>query len=369
MLTVLRVALADLAADRIRSLVAVVAIVPIVVAHLVLVAVADALAEAPAGAGRSLVLLSTNPLDPSTGRLDDQTVADAVDAAGGSITEATPLIFRPIKVGESIFQLRAAPAEAWSTALDLALLDGRFPAAASDEVVITEGVAAAAGWRTGDVIEIFSTPFTITGLVRAPGTKFASIWMRLERADRLFEADGLFQMASLEIDPAAIPENVRQAVAAAAAGRYSTYFEDELTELQGAGLRAASDLSVLGTVIGIAVLAFGSFNLTAIALAERLPDLGVARVLGVRRTPLVGFVALRSTMLALAGYLVGAILATLYMAGRGSTTLRTFVLTPRLDAADLGLGLAITVGAALIGSWLAAWRAAARPPRELVMSR
>jgi len=364
--TVLRLVFADLAADRIRSLVAVAAIVPIVIAHLVLVAVADALADAPEGAGRSLVLLSTNPLDPSTGRLDQGIVAEAVTAAGGAITEATPLIFRPVKVGESIFQLRAAPADAWEPVLDLTLLDGRFPAAGADEIVITEGVASAAEWRTGDVIEIFSTRFTITGLVRAPGTKFASIWMRLEHADRLFEAGGTFQMASLEVDPGADAEAARQAVAAAADGRYSAYFEDELTELQGAGLQAASDLSVLGTVIGVAVLAFGAFNLTAIALAERSSDLGVARVLGVRRAPLVGFVALRSTLLALGGYIIGAVAAFAYMAGQGTTTLRSFVLTPRLEPSDLLFGLLITAGATLVGSWLAAWRAGSRPPRQLV---
>jgi len=365
-MTVLRLVLADLAADRLRSVVAVAAIVPIVVAHLVLVAVADALADAPAGAGRSLVLLSTNPLDPSTGRLDDEIVADAVDAAGGTITDVTPLIFRPVKVGESIFQLRAAPGAALDGVLDLTLLDGRFPAAGADEVVITEGVAAASAWRTGDVIEIFSSRFAITGLARAPGTKFASIWMRLDRADRLFEAGGTYQMASLEIDPSADPEEVRQAVAGAAAGRYSAYFEDELTELQGAGLQAASDLSVLGTVIGVAVLAFGAFNLTAIALAERSPDLGIARVLGVRRVPLVAFVAARSTVLALGGYVVGATCAVAYIAGRSTTTLRSFVLSPHLDGGDLLRGLAITAAATLIGSWLAAWRAGSRRPRELV---
>ena len=363
---VLRLVLADLAADRIRSIVAVAAIVPIVVAHLVLVSVADALADAPAGAGRSLVLLSTNPLDPSTGRLDDAIVADAVDAAGGAVTAVTPLIFRPVKVGESIFQLRAAPADAWDAELGLTLLAGRFPEPRADEIVVTEGVAAASGWRTGEIVEIFSSRFTIVGLVRAPGTKFASIWMLLERADLLFEADGTFQMASLEIDPAADPESVRQVVAEAAVGRYSAYFEDELTELQGAGLRAASDLSVLGTVIGIAVLAFGAFNLTAIALAERSPDLGIARVLGVRRVPLVAFVAVRSAVLALVGYVVGAIGAFAYIAGRGSTTLRSFVLTPHLDAGDLVRGLVITAGATLVGSWLAAWRAGSRPARELV---
>lgn len=368
-MTTLRLVFADLAADRIRSLVAVAAIVPIVVAHLVLVAVAGALADAPSGAGRSLVLLSTNPLDPSTGRLDDATVSDAVDAAGGNVVSATPIIFKPVKVGETIFQLRAAPMSSWEEVLGLTLLEGRLPDAQTDEIVITEGVASAAGWRTDDVVEIFGTRFTVTALVRAPGTKFASLWMSLQRADRLFEADGTFQMASLELDPTADPDAVRQSVASAAAGRYSVYFEDELTELQAAGLQAASELSILGTIIGVAVLAFGSFNLTAIALTERAPDLGVARVLGVPRTALTAFAAIRSMILGLVGYLVGATGAVLLMSRQGTTTLRSFVLSPRLDAADLALAAAVTAGAALAGAWLAAWRAGSRPPRALVESR
>jgi len=365
----LRLAVTDLTADRMRSLVAIAAIVPIVVAHLVLVAVAGTLAAAPAGAGRTLVLLSTNPLDPSTGRLDDGILSDAVEAGGGAVVSATPLIFKPVKIGEAIFQLRAAPMAAWGPDLGLTLLEGRLPEPVADEIAITEGVASATGWRAGDVVEIFGTRFTITALVRAPGTKFASMWMSLDRADRLFEAAGTFQMATLALDPPAEPTTVRDAVAAAAAGRYSVYFENEITDLQAAGLQAASDLSILGTIIGIAVLAFGSFNLTAIALTERAADLGVARVLGVSRRSLTAFAAIRSMVLGLGGYLIGAALAVLYISRQGTTTLRSFVLSPRLDASDLAVAAVVTAGAGLAGAWLATWRAGYRPPRALVEGR
>jgi len=367
--TLIRLVLADLRAGRFRSIVAAAAVVPIVFAHLVLVAVAGALAAAPTGGGRVLVILSSNPLDPSTGRLD-QAILDTLTVAGGrDVVSATPLIFRPVKIGETIFQLRAARLADWEPVESLRLLEGRYPEPGADEMAITEGVADSTGWRVGDVVPVFGTDFSVTALVRAPGTKFASLWMDFDRADRLFETGGTFQTATLHLTSDSDPEAIRVAIADAAQGRFGVYYEDEINRLQGAGLSAASDLSALGTTIGIAVLAFGSFNLTAVALAERSADLGIARVLGVSRRALTVFASVRSSVLAIAGFAVGAAATAIYLATRPTITLRSFVVTPRLDLGDVGLGLAVTAAATLVGAWLAAWRAAARPPRALLEAR
>jgi len=367
--TLLRLVLADLRAGRFRSIVAAAAIAPIVFAHLVLVAVAGSLAEAPTGGGRALVIVSSNPLDPSTGRLDQVTLDRLLAAGGPGVESAAPLIFRPVKIGDTIFQLRAARLSEWEGVESLRLLDGRYPDPSADEIAVTEGVADTAGWRVGDTIEVFSTTFDVTAVVRAPGTKFASLWMDFDRADALFETRGTFQSATLQLTPDSDPEAIRLAIAAAAEGRFGVYYEDEINQLQGAGLSAASDLSVLGTAIGIAVLAFGSFNLTAVALAERSSDLGIARVLGVSRRALTLFASVRSAVLSLGGFVIGATATAVYLATRPTVTLRSFVVTPRLDWGDVALGVAVTATATLVGAWLAAWRAGARPPRELVEAR
>ncbi|OFW67652.1 MAG: hypothetical protein A2Z12_01480 [Actinobacteria bacterium RBG_16_68_21] len=364
-MTLLRVVLADLRTGKTRALIAAIAIVPIVFAHLVLVAVAGALADAPTGGGRALTILSSNPLDPSTGRLDQATLDDLVAAGGPAVVVATPLVFRAVKIGETIFQFRAAHLGDWEPVEHLHLLAGRYPFPGADEIAVTEGVADTTGWRPGDVVTVFATDFTITAIVRAPGTKFASLWMDFDRADRLFETGGTFQSATLQLAAGSDSEAVRTAIDAAAQGRFAVYYQDQINELQGAGLSAASDLSVLGTSIGIAVLAFGAFNLTAVALAERSADLGVARVLGVSRLSLTAFASARSTLLAGGGFVVGLVGAALYLTTRPTVTLRSFIVTPRLDLEDIALGLIVTILATLVGAWSAAWRASARSPREL----
>ncbi len=368
-MTLIRLVLADIRAGRLRSLVAAAAITPIVFAHLVLVAVAGSLAEAPTGGGRVLAIVSSNPLDPGTGRLDMATLDRLVAAGGPGVAAATPMIFRPVKIGDTIFQIRAVDLADWESAEGLRLLEGRYPAPGADEVAITEGIADTTSWRVGDAIEVFGTRFTVTAVVRAPGTKFASLWMDFDRADRLFETGGTFQTATITLTPDSDPETVRSAIDTAAGGLLSVYYEDEINELQGAGLSAASDLSVLGTSIGIAVLAFGSFNLTAVALAERSSDLGIARVVGVSRRVLTVFASLRSAILSLGGFAAGAAITAAYLATRPTVTLRSFVVTPRLAGSEVVLGLVVTVVATLAGAWVAAWRAAARPPRDLLEAR
>jgi hypothetical protein len=367
--TLLRLVLEDVRAGRLRSIIAAAAVVPIVFAHLVLIAVSDSLSAAPTGGGRALVILSSNPLDPSTGRIDQPTLDRLVAAGGPGVVSATPLIFRPVKIGDSLFQLRGARLADWEPVESLRLLEGRYPAPEADELAITEGIADSTGWRVDDAIEVFGSRFTITAVVRAPGTKFASLWMDFDRADRLFETDGTFQSATLELSSGSDPETIRAAITAAAGGEYGVYYEDDLNELNGAALSAASDLSLLATAIGIAVLAFGSFNLTAVALAERSSDLGVARVLGISRRAITAFAAVRSTTLAIAGFAVGASGAAVYLGTRPTVTLRSFVVTPRLDGAEVLLGLVVTVAATLTGAWFAAWRAGARPPRSLMEAK
>lgn len=368
-MTLIRLVLADLRAGRLRSIAAAAAVAPIVFAHLVLVSVSGSLASAPTGGGRSLVIVSSNPLDPSTGRLDPPTLDRLVAAGGPGIVSATPLIFRPVKIGDSLYQLRAAHLADWEPIESLRLLEGRYPSPDADELAISEGVADSDGWRAGDTVEIFATEFTITAVVRASGTKFASLWMDFDRADRLFETDGTFQSATLRLTAGSDPEAIRSAIDQAAGGLFGVYYQDELNELHGAGLSAASDLSVLSTGIGIAVLAFGSFNLTAVALGERSADLGIARVLGVSRGALTAFASVRSAVLAVGGFAVGATAAGVYLGTRTTITLRSFVVTPSLTFGDASLGFVVAVVATLVGAWLAAWRAGARRPRELLETR
>lgn len=365
----LRFVLADVTADWRRSLTHIGAIVPIVAAYLILIAVAGGLrGESEAIEAQDIVLLSPNALDPSSGRLDPEILDLAVDVGGDDVVSATPMIFRPIRMEDRVIQLRGAPLETWQTVHDLTLLAGSWPTG-DDEVVITEGIAIATGWTVGTRAEIFGTVFEVSALVRAPGTKFASVWMPFARADRLFEGQIGFQMVIIQpvtgTDVVALLERYE----ALEDSRFSVYFESVLAEESSARQEAARNLALVSTIVGIAALVFGGFNLAAIALAERSSDVGIGRAVGFSRVALGSVAITRSALLAAGGYLVGGLAALGALSLTSATTVRSFVFEPRIPLSAWLIGAIITIGVSTAGSWVAFDRAARTSVRELVGAR
>ncbi|HEX5630104.1 MAG TPA: FtsX-like permease family protein, partial [Acidimicrobiia bacterium] len=292
----------------------------------------------------------------------------AIEIGGESASSVTPMIFRPMRMEDRVIQLRAAPFDTWDSVHGLALLDGDWPGT-GDEVAITEGIAIATGWGVGTRAEIFGTDFTVTALVRAPGTKFASVWMRFERADALFEGQSGYQMITVVPAPGADPRTLLADLEEVAGGRYSVYFESELIAEQGAREGAADNLAAVSTLIGIAALVFGGFNLSAVALAERRTDLGIARSIGFGRRGIGGFAVLRALLLAAGGFALGALVAVIVLTATASTTVRSFVFTPDLPIAAWVVGAGLSALAAVIGTAVAVRSAAAIPVRQLVEPR
>jgi len=366
---ILRFVVRDIVADWRRSLTHIGAIVPIVAAYLILIAIAGGLrGESIAIEAQDLVLLSPNALDPSSGRLDPS-VLDLADEVGGTdILSATPMIFRPIRIEDRVLQLRAAPFETWESVHDLTLLSGVWPAG-DDDVAITEGIAIATDWTIGTRVEIFGTDFEVTALVRAPGTKFASVWMPFDRADRLFEGQSGFQMVTIEPAPGSDPFELQNRFDAVAGSSFSVYFEADLAEQQSARKEAATKLAAVSTIVGIAALVFGGFNLAAIALAERSRDLGIGRALGFSRSAIGAVAVLRSGLLAATGFAVGGVAALTALSFTSATTIRSFVFEPLIPVTSWVLGAVITVGVSAAGAWFAFDRASRATVRELVGAR
>lgn len=352
-MTLLRIVLGDVLADRRRSLMLVAAVTPIVAAYLILIAIAGGLRnDAVAIEDEHIVLLSQNALDPASGRLDPA-VLDLVASVGGDdIAAAEPMIFRPIRMDDRVVQLRGAPFDGWETTHGLSLLAGTWPGT-GDQVAITEGIAVATGWRVGDTAEIFGTRFEISALVRARGTKFASVWMRYERADALFEGQSGFQMVTISPAPGVDVRDLEARLDAVAGSDYAVYYATELANEQGAREGAAQNLAAVATLIGVAALAFGGFNLAALTLVERRRDLGIARTLGFSPGAIAAMTLLRSTLLALVGFVAGAAVALLVLGSTAATTIRSFVFEPRLPVVAWMAGIGITVTAALAGAGLA----------------
>ena len=233
-MTLLRIGWRDLVADRIRSVLHIAAVAPIVAAYLILIAISSGLREhTPPLETQSIVLVSPNALDPGSGRLDPAVLELAAEVGGTDVASVTPMIFRPIRMDDRIVQLRASPIETWQTVHGLTLLDGAWPVL-RDDIAITEGIAIAAGWEVGTRAEIFGTTFTVSALVRAPGTKFASVWMPFTRAEELFEGQSGFQLVTVVPAVGTDVRSIRDRLSAASRGEFSVYFESDLAAEQTA---------------------------------------------------------------------------------------------------------------------------------------
>jgi ABC-type antimicrobial peptide transport system permease subunit len=365
--TALRIAVADALADWRRSLLTVVSVVPIVAAFLVLLGVSAGLrAEEVMTAESNIVLVSPDALDPSAGRLDPG-VLDVVPAVGGlEVAAFTPGIFRSVKVGDRILQLRGVDLTEWGELFSISLLEGALPRPGVDEVAITEGVVIATGWGIGSEVEIYGTRFTVSGLVRASGTRFVSVWMDFARADRLFEGASGFQTVSIRPAPGVDAGVLLERFEAAAEGRYEAFFEIELADRQSALSQVAARISVVSTVVGIAALAFAGFNLTAVTLAERRRDLAIARSIGFTTSEIGAVITIRSIVLSVSGFVLGGLVAWAVVAVTGPTTLRATVIEVTIPWTAWILGGAIAVAAPAVGASLALAGAARTPIRDLL---
>ena len=364
----LRLALGDLISDRQRTLLTLAVLVPAVVAYLVLVAVAQAMAGArgvPTDVV-NLAIVSDNAIDLSTGRLDADDLAAAVAVAGDDASEVSGLIVRVSAIGEHVVQLRAAPRRTWADVHGLRLLAGSWPA--EDELAVTEGVAAATGWKVGSTVALYGGRFRITALVAAPGTKFATVWMDLDRAQRLFDERDQYQAIVVTVRPGADADAVAARLADA------PQLRDHVTVLRESAIagevtklvRFGATLAVLIVSLAIATLGLTVFNLVAITALERREELGVLRLLGFGARTVRSIVVTRATIVSLVAYVAGAAVVIPWLARLPPVVLRSLTIETHVGAGAAAAGAVLAVISAAAAAGLALRRALNASVHELV---
>ena len=368
-MTLLRLALRDVLVDGRRSLLSIAALAPIVAAFLIQTGVASGLDdEQIAPDAQNILLVSSDALDPSAGKLDPSVLDVPATVGGVDVAAAGPVIFRAIRVDDVVVQLRAAPLDQWDRVHGLEVVDGECPVQDTDEIAVTEGISIATGWSRGDRVEIFGSTFEIVAVVRAPGTKFASVWMDFDRADRLFEGLTGFQMVTVRTASGVDSDDLVRRFEVAADGRYVVYYESVLSDEQSARGSAAVEISLMAVLIGGAALGFGTFNLVALSLAERRRDFAIARTIGMSRAALASFVVVRSLVVAGAAFVCGGVGAWLVMLTSETTTLRSVVFEVAIPARGWLLGAALTLLVTAIAAAAAAVSAGRQRIRDMLGS-
>jgi ABC-type antimicrobial peptide transport system permease subunit len=358
----------DLVYDRWRSLLTVSGIAVTVLAYLLLSSFAQAFLvfNAKSQVTSNLVIVASDVIDPMESSLDESVLQTAQQVAPDQIVEVFPTLFRHLNIEDQIMQIRAVPMEQMPAALALRLVQGSWPEGAQ-EVVVSQGVARIAAWKTGSVVNIYGTNFRVVGLVSSGENNSGAVWMTYSAGQRLFGMRRGFQVGYLRLRPSADPESVRALLQAdpRIADHYTVYLENALGSNY---YQVNHNLLTLNSIMGLVALlaiTFGAYNATNLSLTERGHEIGLLRVVGFTQGKLRIFLLARTLVLTLVSYGLGWIAAIVFINYHRAHTAMGVSAAPlvlNLTPSASLLGLALAIVFSFLGVWLTSGRLALLSP-------
>lgn len=287
-------------------------------------------------------------------------VVIAQDRLGGEAGQISNILVRG--VSDNVLKVRP----------DVRVIEGRPAKPGTDECMIGKGlVGNYRGMTLGDKFELKNNrPVNVVGVFEAGGSSYESeVWVNLETARSSFGREGLVSSVTVRLDSAAKFDAFKATIETdkqllLEARRETKYYEDQS---QGTALF----IGIMGKIITVfcAVGAtLGAMNTMFAAVAQRKREVGTLRALGFSKFAILTSFVTESTVLAVAGGLIGLLGALLLTTMRVSMmNFQTwqeisfsFAATPEIM---LGSVLAGT-GMGIIGGLLPALKAAGTSPIE-----
>lgn len=287
-------------------------------------------------------------------------VVIAQDRLGGKPGEVTNILVRG--VNENVLKVRP----------DARIVEGRPAKPGTDECIIGKGlVGKYKGMTLGDKFDLKKNrPVTVVGVFEAGGSSFESeVWVNLETARTSFGREGLVSSVTVRLDSPAKFDAFKATIETdkqllLEARRETKYYQDQS---QGTALF----ISIMGTVIAVFCAAgatLGAMNTMFAAVAQRRREVGTLRALGFSKFQILFSFVMESSVLALAGGLIGLGLAMLLTLTRVSMmNFQTwqeisfsFTATPEIMLTSIIAG----AGMGIIGGLLPAFKAAGVSPIE-----
>ena len=304
----------------------------------------------------ALLIVSRNVFDPSESVVTDRDFLPAQELMPESVKSVSPLVFKIIQANDNLMQLRAARLEDMQTVHSLQLLDGDWPSG-KKEIVIGEGTAANTNWKIGDTVHIFGGDFNISGLVRAPGTKFSSIWMTLEEADELFNNPGKYQFAWIQLQSSVDGDVIREKLQndSRLSGRFEVYFADNLYQEYTKAVSDMQGVSSMLVILALSAVMLGTYCNIFLILTERRREITILRAMGFQSGAIRGLITLRTLIQVTAGYLLSWAIVSLLLLWFNKINplnLHSIPLPVSISLGVFSLGLIISLLFGWIGVWL-----------------
>lgn len=304
----------------------------------------------------ALLIISRNVFDPSESIVTDQDFLPAQELIPEYVKSVTPLIFKIIQANGNLMQLRAARLEDMQSVHSLQLIKGKWPTALN-EIVIGEGTAAMTDWTIGDTVHIYGSDFTISGLVRAPGTKFSSIWMTLDAANQLFNKQGVYQFAWIKLQSGVDAEAVRTKLQSdpRLIDHFEIYFADNLYQEYTKAVSDLQGVSSMLVILALSAVMFGTYCNIFLILTERRREITILRAVGFQSGTIRGLITLRTLLQVAVGYLLSwgiTSLLLLWFNKVNPLTLHSIPLPVSVSGMALLFGFVLSVLFGWVGVWL-----------------
>lgn len=269
-------------------------------------------------------------------------------------------------------QVRGVPDNVMKVRPDVHIIEGRPAKPGTDECIIGKNlVGNYRGMNIGEKFELKKNrPVEVVGVFEAGGSSFESeVWASIETARSSFGRDGLVSSVTVRLDSAAKFDAFKATIETdkqllLEAERETTYYEKQ-------SQATALFVSVLGTVISV-FCAFGAtlgaMNTMFAAVAQRRREVGTLRALGFSKFEILTSFVAESTVLTVAGGLVGLVASLLLtfahvsLMNQASWSEITFSFTPTPGILTGAVVAGVLMG--LIGGFLPAIKAAGTSPIE-----
>lgn len=270
-------------------------------------------------------------------------------------------------------QVRGIMANSFRVRDEVKLIEGRLPKAGTDEAIVGKRLFGRyQGLRLGDGFELQKKRrVTIVGVFGADGAAYESeVWADLDAVRSSFGFQGYLSSITARLesparfDAFALPlrADKRQGLSVERERAYYEKVSEGLSHLiTGLGGMVALIFS-LGALLGAAITMYG-------AVSQRTREIGVLKALGFGRAEVVLVVLLESTLLAVAGGVLGSLLALLTplfdFTAMNYATGQQLVFHFMPDVLVLGRALASGALVGILGGLFPALRAASVNPSAL----
>jgi len=268
--------------------------------------------------------------------------------------------------GNSNVQLRGVSPQAWDIRPKVHITQGRRFEPGKREVIVGHGVASQyEGVAVGDTLQLGNQDWQVVGHFVSGDSLDSELWTDVETLAS-FSRRNSYQSVTVKLHGNDGLQRLQAAVADDPRLRLDVMSTRDYFSRQAGNLRLL--IEIFGTVIG-AIMAvgavFGALNSMYAAVATRAREIATLRAIGFSGGPVVLAVMLETLLLALAGGLLGGLLAWAVfngysvstMSANFSTVVFAFEVSPEL----LGKGLKWALGIGLVGGLFPALRAARLP--------